>query len=177
MNPEGFPRLPASDFMTVQNPRTLKTAASADALLVKFATMRQPPLLQTMRSRRGWLLFQRGKGKLLHHADTADFSETPCILLPGPNASVAAVAEYSGGLFLPAGFAARLSAAALSVTMIVAYAISESEALRSILSGPEKFTSAAPCHFLLLALLALAFGPGAFAVERRLSQLPVNTTG
>jgi putative oxidoreductase len=38
--------------------------------------------------------------------------------------------------------------------------------LRAIVSDPEKFTGAAPFMFLLVALIVLAFGPGAFSLDR-----------
>ena len=53
--------------------------------------------------------------------------------------------------------------------MIVAYITADSEALKSIFSDTEKFTSATPFLFLLTSLLVLAFGPGAFSADRLLA--------
>lgn len=62
--------------------------------------------------------------------------------------------------------------------MIVAYFTADHEALKSIFSETDKFTSATPFLFLLTALLVLAFGPGAFSVDRllarKLLRTPVN---
>ena len=158
-----------------------KTAVKAYALLVKCGNALQSPLLLVMRLWWGWSFFQTGKGKLMNHEQTADFFQTLGIPLPGLNAWVAGSAECFGGLFLMAGFASRLTAIPLSITMIVAYLTADNEALKSIFSDTDKFTSATPFLFLLTSLLVLAFGPGAFSVDRLLarkfSPAPVNGKG
>ena len=160
--------------------RLQTTATRAYALLVKCGGMLQSPLLLVMRLWWGWSFFQTGKGKLMNHAGTADFFQTLGIPLPGLNAWVAASVECFGGLFLLAGFASRLTAIPLSITMIVAYLTADTEALKSIFSDTDKFISATPFLFLLTSLLVLAFGPGAFSVDRLLARkfsTPVNTKG
>ena len=147
----------------------LKTVIKAYALLVKCGRMLQSPLLLVMRLWWGWSFFLTGKGKLIHHAETADFFQTLSIPLPGLNAWVAASVECFGGLFLLVGFASRLVSIPLSITMVVAYLTADNEALKKIFSDTDKFTSAAPFLFLLTALLVLAFGPGAFSVDRLLA--------
>lgn len=162
-------------------PGPLNTATKAHALLVKCGTLLQSPLLLVMRVWWGWSFFQAGLGKLRNHADTAEFFGTLGIPLPGLNAWAAASVECFGGLFLLAGFASRLTAIPLSVTMIVAYLTADNEALKSIFSDTDKFTSATPFLFLLTALLVLAFGPGAFSVDRILARTifktPLNAKG
>ena len=154
------------------------TAIKAYGLLVKCGGMLQSPLLLVMRLYWGWSFFQTGKGKLLHHADTADFFQSLNIPLPDLNAWMAGGVECFGGLCLLAGFASRLVAAPLSITMIVAYLTADNEALKNIFSDTDKFTSATPFLFLLAAVLVLAFGPGAFSVDRLLARkftsVPVN---
>ena len=164
------------------NRQRLQTAAArAYALLVKCGGMLQSPLLLVMRLWWGWSFFQTGKGKLMHHAETAEFFQTRGIPMPGLNAWIAGGVECFGGLFLMAGLASRLTAIPLSVTMIVAYLTADNEALKSIFGDTDKFTSATPFLFLLTALLALAFGPGIFSIDRLLarkfSPLPLNTKG
>ncbi len=167
--------------MAVKSHSMLTKAATAHALFVKFGTMLQSPLLLVMRVWWGWSFFQTGLGKLKNHADTADFFQTLGIPMPGLNAWVAASVECLGGLFLLVGFASRLSAIPLSITMIVAYLTADNEALKSLFSDTDKFTSATPFLFLLTTLLVLAFGPGAFSVDRLLARTifktPVNTKG
>ena len=158
-----------------------KTATQAHALLVKCGTMLQSPLLLAMRLWWGWSFYLTGKGKLMHHAETAEFFQTLGIPMPGLNAWIAGSVECFGGLFLMAGLASRLTAVPLSITMIVAYLTADNEALKSIFGDTDKFTSATPFLFLLTALLVLAFGPGIFSIDRLLarkfSPLPLNTKG
>jgi putative oxidoreductase len=154
----------------MNSPTLFKTATKAHALLVKCANNLQSPLLLVMRLWWGWSFFQTGKGKLMNHADTADFFQTLGIPMPGLNAWIAGSAECFGGLCLLAGFASRLSAIPLSITMIVAYLTADNEALKNIFSEPDKFTGATPFLFLLTAVLVLAFGPGAFSVDRLIAR-------
>ena len=178
MKTEGIQTTAARDDLTMnfQSPRRM--VARVYALLVKCGTMLQSPLLLLLRLWWGWSFFLTGKGKLVNHADTADFFQTLGIPMPGLNAWVAGGVECVGGLCLLVGFASRLSAIPLSITMIVAYLTADNEALKSIFSDTDKFTSAAPFLFLLTAVLVLAFGPGAFSVDRLLarkfSQTPMN---
>ena len=146
------------------------SATKAYALLVKCGTMLQSPLLLAMRLWWGWSFFQTGKGKLMNHAATADFFQGLGIPMPGLNAWVAGGVECVGGLCLLVGFASRLLAIPLSITMIVAYLTADNEALKTLFSDPDKFTSATPFVFLLTAVLVLAFGPGAFSVDRLLAR-------
>ncbi len=150
-------------------------------ILNRASAWLQSPLLLVMRVWWGWSFFQAGLGKLKDHAGTAEFFATLGIPLPGLNAWIAASVECVGGLFLLAGFASRLTSFPLSITMIVAYLTADLEALKSIFSDTDKFTSAAPFLFLLTALLVLAFGPGAISIDRLLarkfSPAPLNTKG
>jgi putative oxidoreductase len=161
--------------------RHAAAAAKAHALLVKSAGKLRAPLLLAVRPWWGRSFFLTGKGKLMHHTDAAAFFQMLRIPLPGLNAWIAGGVECLGGLCLLAGFASRLSARPLSIAMIVAYLTADAEALKSIFSDPDKFTSAAPFLFLLTALLVLAFGPGAFSVDwllkRKFSAQPSNSGG
>jgi putative oxidoreductase len=82
------------------------------------------------------------------------------------NAVMAGGTECVGGALLVVGLGSRLVSVPLAATMIVAYVTADNEALRAIVSDPEKFTSAAPFMFLLVALIVLAFGPGTFSLDR-----------
>jgi putative oxidoreductase len=92
--------------------------------------------------------------------------------IPAPhiNAFMAGGTECLGGCLLVLGLWARLASVPLIVTMLVAYATAEKEALAAIISDPDKFTAAAPFLFLLTALIVLAFGPGIFSVDRLLNR-------
>lgn len=172
-------QLPANSEVGSTNQQGILMAATkAHMLFAKCATFLQSPLLLVMRVWWGWSFFQAGLGKLKNHADAAEFFGTLGIPLPGLNAWVAASVECFGGLFLLVGFASRLTSIPLSITMIVAYLTADHEALKSIFSDTDKFTSATPFLFLLTALLVLAFGPGAFSVDGLLAKkfmlAPVN---
>lgn len=179
MNIADIQKPAAPEDMAMNSRGMMAGGVKAHALLVKCGTLLQSPLLLAMRVWWGWSFFQAGLGKLRNHADTADFFQTLGIPMPGLNAWVAAGVECLGGLFLLAGFASRLTAIPLSITMIVAYLTADHEALKSLFSDPDKFTSATPFLFLLTAVLVLAFGPGAFSVDRILARTifktPVNT--
>ena len=167
--------------MEVNSLSLLPTVTRAYALVVKCGTLLQSPLLLVMRFWWGWSFFLTGLGKLKNHANTAEFFGTLGIPLPGLNAWAAAGVECVGGLFLLAGFASRLTAIPLSITMVVAYLTADNEALKSIFSDTDKFTSAMPFLFLLVALIVFAFGPGAFSIDRLLARkffpVALNTKG
>lgn len=158
-----------------------ETAEKAYALLVKGGNLLQAPLLLVMRLWWGWSFMQTGWGKLTNHAKAAEFFGSLGIPWPGLNAWVAASTEFLGGFCLLAGFASRLMCIPLSITMIVAYLTADHEALVNIFKKPDDFTSATPFLFLLTALIVLAFGPGAFSIDRLLarkfSQVPLNGNG
>ena len=165
--------------MNSQNLRT--TATKTCALVVKVGNNLQSPLLLVMRLWWGRSFMQTGWAKLTHHGDfVGQFAEWG-IPFPSLNVWVAASAECLGGLCLLVGFASRLMCIPLSITMIVAYLTADHEALQSIFSDTDKFTSATPFLFLLTCLIVLAFGPGAFSVDRLLarkfSPAPVNGRG
>jgi len=116
-----------------------------------------------------------GWGKLLHLERAAGYFASMGIPAPLLNAIMAGGTECLGGGLLVLGLYARLASVPLIATMLVAYATAEREALAAITSAPDKFTSAAPFLFLLTAVVVLAFGPGAFLVDRLLNRKqPVN---
>jgi putative oxidoreductase len=124
------------------------------------------PLLLVLRIYWGWQFAQAGWGKLVNLERTAGFFESLGIPMPKLNAIVAGGVECVGGALLVVGLASRLVSVPLAFTMIVAYATADNEALRAIFSDPEKFASSAPFLFLLVTLIVLAFGPGAFSLDR-----------
>ena len=138
---------------------------TAYGLLVKLGNSLQSPLLLAMRLYWGWPLFQTGKGKLMNLDRTAEFFSSLHIPMPKINAIMAGSTECFGGLLLCLGLGSRLVSIPVAFTMIIAYVTADSQALRSVLSDPDKFTGAAPFLFLLTALIVLAFGPGAISLD------------
>jgi putative oxidoreductase len=126
------------------------------------------PLLLVLRVYWGWQFAQTGWGKLIHLERTAGFFESLGIPAPHLNAIMAGGTECFCGLLLLLGLWARLASVPLIATMCVAYITAEREALHAITNDPDKFTSAAPFLFLVVALVVLAFGPGIFSVDRLL---------
>jgi len=124
------------------------------------------PLLLVLRLYWGWQFAQTGWGKWMNLERTAEFFGGLGIPMPKLNAVVAGGVECVGGVLLIAGLASRWVSVPLAVTMIVAYVTADNEALRSVFDDPERFTSAALFMFLLVALIVLAFGPGAFSLDR-----------
>ena len=138
------------------------------SLLAKFdaaAAALQSPLLLVIRLYWGLSFAQTGWGKLRHLDKTAEFFASIDIPLPKLNALAAGATELLGGLLLALGLFARPATVPLIITMIVAYATADSEALRAIFSEPDGFVTAAPFLFLLASLVVLAFGPGRLSLD------------
>lgn len=139
------------------------------------ASFLRSPVLLALRVYWGWQFVQTGWGKLMNLGRTAGYFANLGIPAPHVNAMIAGGTECLGGCLLVLGLYARLASVPLIVTMLVAYATAEREALAAITSDPDKFTAAAPFLFLLTAVLVLAFGPGTFSVDRLLNRKsPVN---
>jgi putative oxidoreductase len=139
------------------------------------ASLLQSPLLLALRLFWGWQFVQAGWGKLMHLERTAGFFQSLGIPAPHFSAIMAGGTECFGGCLLLLGLYARLASVPLIVTMLVAYATAEKDALAAITSDPDKFTAAAPFLFLGTAIIVLAFGPGIFSVDRLLKrQQPLN---
>ncbi len=130
----------------------------------------QSPLLLVIRLYWGWSCVQTGWGKLTHLDRTAQFFDSLHIPAPKLNAILAGATETGCGALLALGLFARPAAVPLIGVMAVAYATDDREALLSIATDPDKFTSAAPFLFLLAALLVLVFGPGKLALDALLGK-------
>jgi putative oxidoreductase len=152
-------------FGLVSSRKVNRLIRRAYELLVLGANYLQAPVLLFLRVYFFWQLFLAGKGKLLNIERTAEFFASLGIPLPVLSAYVAGATECFGGLLLVVGLGSRLVAILVAFTMIVAYVTADYEALSSIFSDPDKFVAAAPFPFLLVALLVLAFGPGALSID------------
>lgn len=138
------------------------------ALLEKFdglAAHLQSPLLFVLRAYWGWSFAQTGWGKLMHLDRTAEFFASLNLPAPKLNAIAAGATESVGGVLLFVGLFARPVAVPLVFTMVVAYVTADREAVQAIFTDTDKFTSAAPFLFLLVALIVLAFGPGKWSLD------------
>jgi putative oxidoreductase len=144
---------------------------SGYGLLVTGSSYLSHPFLLAVRLYWGWSFFLTGKGKLMTHDDVTAFFTTLGIPLPGLNAWMAGATECFGGLLLLAGFASRLTAIPLIITMIVAYLTADAEVVRNIFSEPDKFTGADPFLFLVASVIIFIFGPGAVSLDRLIAWL------
>ena len=137
----------------------------ANSLLDTAASYVRDPLLFLIRICWGWQFFLSGKGKLADLDKVTDFFTELHLPLPRVNAMMAGSVECFGGLLLLVGLFSRVISVPLMFTMIVAYLTADQEALQSIFSDTDKFTSAAPFLFLLASAIIFAFGPGKFSVD------------
>jgi putative oxidoreductase len=115
---------------------------------------------------------ESGVGKLLDIQKPIGFFTDLHIPFPVENAWLVAFTETFGGLFLAIGLLSRLTAIPVFINMTVAYLTTEQDALHKLgdLSGfpdinTDAFAAAAPFFFWALAILILAFGPGAYSVD------------
>jgi putative oxidoreductase len=143
----------------------LSRYAKLDSLLAALGGWLQSVLLLAIRAWWGWSFFLTGKGKLLHLDKTTEFFASLNLPAPKLNALAAGLTESGGGLLLLVGLFSRVASVPLMFTMVVAYVTAEREALQSIISDPDKFTSAAPFQFLLTAVIVFAFGPGRWSLD------------
>lgn len=135
----------------------------------KAADNLQSPLLLAVRLFWGFQFARTGWGKLMNLDRTAEFFASINIPAPKLNAIMAGGTECLGGVLLMLGLFSRIASVPLVVTMLVAYVTADRETLMAIVSEPDKFTSAAPFLFLFASVIVLAFGPGAFSLDRVLA--------
>lgn len=133
--------------------------------LIAFGNLLQAPLLLILRLYCGWVLFQTGLGKLEDIHPFATSLASMGFPFAGVQAYMAATAECVGGFCLMVGFASRLMAIPVFITMATAYATAHREAVLSLFSNPQHFIEQAPFLFLLTALLVFAFGPGMISID------------
>jgi putative oxidoreductase len=139
------------------------------------ASSLQSPLLLLVRLYWGWQFAQSGWGRLHHIPQATQFFASLHIPFPGANVVFISTLEFIGGILLILGLGSRVISLLLACDMMVAYLLSDMEALRSVFSNPGKFYNADPYTFLFASLLILIFGPGRIALDwllrRRLEDL------
>jgi putative oxidoreductase len=134
--------------------------------LVSIGNFLQPFFLLAIRLFWGWQFFKAGFTKFDDMAKVAAFFGKAGIPLPTFNAYLVAIVEMFGGLFLFFGYASRLVAIPLMITMLVALLATQNEAVLKLFSEPSKILAAAPFTFLMAAATIFVFGPGVFSLDR-----------
>jgi putative oxidoreductase len=139
---------------------------------IRSLTYLQPVLLLVLRLYFGWGFFKAGLGKLQNLETTAEYFAGLEIPLPTLNACLAGATECFGGLLLLLGAASRVVTIPLIFTMLIAYLTQHIDELRPLWTlkddgsyNPATFFKAAPFPYLLMALIVLLFGPGAFSID------------
>ncbi|MBA3607010.1 MAG: DoxX family protein [Chthoniobacterales bacterium] len=138
--------------------------------LITIGNALRSPVLLLIRLFWGWQFFLTGKGKLMDLSKPTQYFDSLGIPFPHAQAILVACTECFGGLLLLVGLASRLVSVPLMILLTVAYITTESEAVRSILTDPDKFTSAAPFLFLFAVVIVFVCGPGAFSVDALLAK-------
>lgn len=127
----------------------------------------ESPLLLAVRLIWGWQFTLTGWGKLMHLHRVTGFFASLGIPLPGLMAPAISFLEFAGGILLIAGLLTRLTGFLLAADMVVAYLVSDRDALRTLFSNdPSKFWNADPFTFLMASLIVLVFGAGYFSLDR-----------
>lgn len=133
--------------------------------IVAFGEFLQPYLLLAMRLYWGFAFFLAGFGKINNPEPAVDFFTSLNIPFPLYMVQVVAWVEAVGGICLLAGFASRLIAIPLAITMIVALLTAHSEATFALIENPQRFINQMPFNYLLTSLIVLCFGPGKFSLD------------
>jgi putative oxidoreductase len=135
-------------------------------------TFAQDAFLLLIRLYWGWQFFITGKGKLQNIGQITEFFQGLNIPFPQANAYVVGSLECFGGLLLVVGLAARLTALPLSITLCVAYATADYEALATIFANDNsEFLKSTPLTFLFVTLTVVCFGPGRASLDALVAKL------
>jgi putative oxidoreductase len=132
----------------------------------KIGTLLQSPFLLIIRLYWGYQFCLTGWGKLTNLSNVAEYFTQLGLPLPKFQAILVGCTECAGGALLLVGLFSRLAALPLAFTLIVAYAVSEQEALHKLWDDQDPFFAAKPFTFLMASLIVFIFGPGAFSLDR-----------
>jgi putative oxidoreductase len=136
----------------------------------------QSAILLLLRGYWGWEGMWNGWGKLHNIPEiTRWFRDDLHIPMPGVNAYMASGTEFLGGMILFLGLGGRAAAVPLAFTMCVAFLTSDWGGLQSLWMSEDAckvdptctgdFLASAPLTFLMVYLVVIAFGPGAFSLD------------
>ncbi|ADI38459.1 putative oxidoreductase CatD [Waddlia chondrophila 2032/99] len=113
----------------------------------------------------GYSFFQAGFEKIKNTAPVVDFFTSLGIPFSEYMALIVGWIEVVGGICLLVGFASRLVAIPLALTMIGALLTAHGDATFAVLENSQRFINQTPFTYLLTSLIVLCFGPGKFSVD------------
>jgi putative oxidoreductase len=134
--------------------------------LIKFASLLQSPFLLALRLLWGYQFFKSGYNKFHDIASIAGFFQELQIPFPLANAYLVSTVELVGGALLILGFATRLAALPLIISMTVAILTAEKESAMLFFTDPTILFGRSPFTFLMASLTLFLFGPGFFSLDR-----------
>ncbi len=146
------------------------------ALFTSCARRLQSPVLLILRLTWGWQLCESGYGHLTHIQRTIDAFKGWGVPLPGINVYISGVTELVGGSLLILGLATRYISLPLVFNFIVAIAaasrtdIADAFRQKGFLDAWDTIINDSAFPFLMLAMIMLAFGPGAFSLDRAIGK-------
>lgn len=143
----------------------LKSLTKAYQYLIFFAGFLKSPLLLLCRLYWGWSFMNAGYSKLTDIHTFAQSLENLHVIAPQFSAYLVGFTEFFGGLCLLLGFASRLAAIPLIITMVMAYVLVHTDSLKALFFNPSLFVAETPFNFILTCFLVLAFGPGRFSLD------------
>lgn len=124
------------------------------------------PFLLLIRVVWGLQFVRTGWGKLHNIEGVTAFFTDLGIPAPGFHAGLVGTVELVGGLCLALGLATRVTLVPLTISMLVAYATADRDAvLESGFLSTGAFSKAEPFPFLYTCLVVLLFGPGRFSAD------------
>ncbi len=157
--------------------KLLQLIQKMHAGFVKIVSYLQPVFLLAVRLYWGWQLATNGWAKLHNLGNVTDFFTSLNLPHPHQTAIFVSTVEFVGGILLAAGLFSRVTSAALSIDMFMAYFVADRDALKAIFSDPGKFYGADPYTFLFAALLILIFGPGWISLDTLFTRMMSKRSG
>jgi putative oxidoreductase len=120
----------------------------------------------------GQAFYQTGSGKLADISRVVAFFTELGIPMPELQANFVARVEYYGAILLVLGLLARIAAALLSSTMIVALMTADQQDFLGALmgAGDKGLTDVVPVVYLLFLLWIVLYGPGPISLDALLKK-------
>lgn len=143
----------------------LSSSKSFYQFLIAFGNLFQNVLLLALRVYFGFGFYIAGANKLANVASVSPYFASLNIPFPEISVYFVALVEIVCGVMLLVGFASRLAAIPLIITMVVALMTAHSAGLAKILTNSTEFLAQTPVSYLIACLTVFAFGPGSVSID------------